>query len=192
MTVAGVFSLTLSDLADRFAAWEKERRWQRSTLFENGVKPLFDAVEILHTDYAKSFGDYLSAVEGYVGCDGNPQIFRRIEYDMMLSSAARTKIAGLRVQARAQEMREFGNRINAYLRCAMRTHRLETYDNAPRLALLAELNGILRPGQERDAMAARRDHARAGRAIGRRLRQLDEKYGAIVAEFARLRNRLTM
>jgi hypothetical protein len=192
ISLLGSLSVSLGSLADRLIQWEKEHRVQRQAVASSSLEPLYQAIELVHADYTRSFANYFETVDTADGRDGCPEVFKKIELDMMLTSAIRTKVAKLRIQVLQPELREFRERVNGYLRCALRSHQLETYDNAPRLALSAELQNILRPGQQRDEDAARKSCQRARIAISRKPRQLDEKYGAVVSEYARLRIKLSL
>jgi hypothetical protein len=174
-----VLAVALGALVDRSVQLIRARHEHRKSIFDNCVKPLYDAVDVVHTNYTQTFGEYRVMVRACQVPDDVTTLFDRIAGDMSLTTPLRIKIAKLRLNATHPEVRTYRDRIREYLRCIVRSHREAEYDNGARLQLIAELDRLLRAPAEISPVARRR----AEIVIARQLSSLDSRYAGVVDEY---------
>lgn len=183
--LGATLSATLVALTDKTIALIREGHASDARVFRNCVQPLYLVVDGAHESYTKTFLEYENLIRASATDGSWRTVFDRIEYDMILTMPQRVKIDTLRLRIKAPELRPFRDSVGAYVRGAARSHQLERYANVPRLQLLAELDGILRPLGVAQPV---RVISQAVNVIRRRSRSLQERYAAVTQEFENIRS----
>ncbi|HEX6095036.1 MAG TPA: hypothetical protein VF432_01835 [Thermoanaerobaculia bacterium] len=180
-------ALALGGLVDRSIQLIRARHDHRKSLFDNCIKPVYDVVDGVHSDYTKTFGEYRTMVRACATGDQYEALVNRIADDMTLTIPLRVKLTKLRIHVSHEELRTYRDRVRAYVKCVVRSHRESLYDNAARLQIIAELDRLLRLDCISDIAKKRAD-----RLFDRQLRSLNHYFAAVVDEFEVLRSRLIL